>query len=137
MKMRVLGCSGAIAKDLRTTSFLLDDDLLVDAGTETVLWARRPELAAAINADHENPDYLPGLPLPAGLRDSRSPMRAIRVGPELLIAQDKLTRARFLKRWDREIAAGATSVQEPAAEPPRSSTAIQAEQQRSAVTGMR
>ena len=33
MKVRVLGCSGAIAKDCRTTSFLIDDDLLVDAGT--------------------------------------------------------------------------------------------------------
>lgn len=33
MKIRVLGCSGAIAKDCRTTSFLLDSDLLVDAGT--------------------------------------------------------------------------------------------------------
>ena len=33
MKIRVLGCSGAIAKDCRTTSFLLDDDVLVDAGT--------------------------------------------------------------------------------------------------------
>lgn len=33
MKIRVLGCSGAIAKNCRTTSFLLDDDLLVDAGT--------------------------------------------------------------------------------------------------------
>ncbi len=33
MKVRVLGCSGAIAKDCRTTSFLLDDDVLVDAGT--------------------------------------------------------------------------------------------------------
>lgn len=33
MKVRVLGCSGAIAKDCRTTSFLLDRDLLVDAGT--------------------------------------------------------------------------------------------------------
>ena len=33
MKVRVLGCSGAIAKDCRTTSFLLDGDLLVDAGT--------------------------------------------------------------------------------------------------------
>jgi Cft2 family RNA processing exonuclease len=33
MKVRVLGCSGAIAKDCRTTSFLLDHDLLVDAGT--------------------------------------------------------------------------------------------------------
>ena len=33
MKVRVLGCSGAIARECRTTSFLIDDDLLVDAGT--------------------------------------------------------------------------------------------------------
>lgn len=33
MKIRVLGCSGAIAKDCRTTSFLIDSDVLVDAGT--------------------------------------------------------------------------------------------------------
>ncbi|MDB5751621.1 MAG: 3,5-cyclic-nucleotide phosphodiesterase (Cyclic phosphodiesterase)-like protein [Ramlibacter sp.] len=33
MKVRVLGCSGAIAKDCRTTSFLVGDDVLVDAGT--------------------------------------------------------------------------------------------------------
>ena len=33
MQVRVLGCSGAIAKDCRTTSFLVDDDLLIDAGT--------------------------------------------------------------------------------------------------------
>lgn len=33
MRIRVLGCSGAIAKDCRTTSFLIDDDTLIDAGT--------------------------------------------------------------------------------------------------------
>jgi len=33
MKVRVLGCSGAIAKDCRTTSFLVDSDVLIDAGT--------------------------------------------------------------------------------------------------------
>ena len=33
MKVRVLGCSGAIARDCRTTSFLIDSDVLVDAGT--------------------------------------------------------------------------------------------------------
>ena len=31
--LRVLGCSGGISSQLRTTSFLLDDDILVDAGT--------------------------------------------------------------------------------------------------------
>ena len=33
MKIRVLGCSGAIAKGCKTTSFLVDGELLIDAGT--------------------------------------------------------------------------------------------------------
>ncbi|MFN9907557.1 MAG: 3',5'-cyclic-nucleotide phosphodiesterase, partial [bacterium] len=33
MSLRVLGCSGAIAAGGRTTSFLLDEHVLVDAGT--------------------------------------------------------------------------------------------------------
>jgi len=33
MKIRVLGCSGAIAAGYKTTAFLLDDDVLIDAGT--------------------------------------------------------------------------------------------------------
>ncbi len=33
MQIRVLGCSGSIAAGSRTTSFLLDDDILIDAGT--------------------------------------------------------------------------------------------------------
>ncbi len=33
MKIRVLGCSGGIGGSLRTTSFLVDDDVLIDAGT--------------------------------------------------------------------------------------------------------
>lgn len=31
--LHILGCSGGIGADLRTTSFLLDDDVLIDAGT--------------------------------------------------------------------------------------------------------
>jgi ribonuclease BN (tRNA processing enzyme) len=33
VKVRVLGCSGAIAKNCRTTSFLIDGAILVDVGT--------------------------------------------------------------------------------------------------------
>ncbi|MDE2397567.1 MAG: 3',5'-cyclic-nucleotide phosphodiesterase [Burkholderiales bacterium] len=33
MQIRVLGCSGSIAAGSRTTAFLLDDDVLIDAGT--------------------------------------------------------------------------------------------------------
>ena len=33
MKLKILGCSGGIGGDLRTTSMLLDKDILIDAGT--------------------------------------------------------------------------------------------------------
>lgn len=33
MKLRVLGCSGGIGGNLHTTSFLIDHDILIDAGT--------------------------------------------------------------------------------------------------------
>ena len=38
--------------------------ILADAGSEVALWGRRSELTEAINAKHENPDYLPGIELP-------------------------------------------------------------------------
>jgi ribonuclease BN (tRNA processing enzyme) len=33
MQLRVLGCSGGISKNLRTSSYLIDEDILLDAGT--------------------------------------------------------------------------------------------------------
>ena len=33
MRLRILGCSGGIGGSLRTTSMLLDNDILIDAGT--------------------------------------------------------------------------------------------------------
>ncbi|WP_437559083.1 3',5'-cyclic-nucleotide phosphodiesterase [Acidithiobacillus sulfuriphilus] len=33
MKMKTLGCSGGIGANLRTTTFLVDDDILIDGGT--------------------------------------------------------------------------------------------------------
>jgi glycerol-3-phosphate dehydrogenase (NAD(P)+) len=38
--------------------------VLGDAGTDVVLWARRPELADQVRETHENADYLPGVVLP-------------------------------------------------------------------------
>jgi glycerol-3-phosphate dehydrogenase (NAD(P)+) len=51
---------------------------LVAAHAPTVLWARREELAAAINATSENPDYLPGHPLPPSLEATSDLARASR-----------------------------------------------------------
>lgn len=51
--------------------------VLVDAGTDTVLWARRPEMAQAINEMHENPDYLPRITLPPTLRATSNAAEAL------------------------------------------------------------
>ena len=40
MRLRVLGCSGGIGgRHLRTTSFLADSDILIDAGTGYHIWS--------------------------------------------------------------------------------------------------
>lgn len=58
MKVRVLGCSGAIARDCRTTAFLVDEHILVDAGTGvgdlTVeeMWAIDHVLLTHCHLDH-------------------------------------------------------------------------------------
>ncbi|MEA2433325.1 MAG: glycerol-3-phosphate dehydrogenase [Actinomycetota bacterium] len=44
---------------------------------ETMLWARRPELAETINLYHENPEYLPDLQLPESLIATNDLERAV------------------------------------------------------------
>jgi glycerol-3-phosphate dehydrogenase (NAD(P)+) len=51
--------------------------VLADAGTDVVLWARRPELAAAVRDNHENADYLPGVALPANLTATADAAEAV------------------------------------------------------------
>jgi glycerol-3-phosphate dehydrogenase (NAD(P)+) len=38
--------------------------VLAEAGSDVTIWARRAEVAATLNAEHRNPDYLPGIQLP-------------------------------------------------------------------------
>lgn len=51
--------------------------VLADAGTDVVLWARRPEVAAAVRDRHENPDYLPGVLLPERLTATDDALEAV------------------------------------------------------------
>jgi ribonuclease BN (tRNA processing enzyme) len=88
MRIRVLGCSGAVAKDCRTTSFLVDDHLLVDAGTG-VGDLSLSEMAAIddVLITHSHLDHIAHLPL---MIDSVAGMRtqALRVHalPETIAA---------------------------------------------------
>ncbi|WP_313950512.1 3',5'-cyclic-nucleotide phosphodiesterase [Accumulibacter sp.] len=75
MIVRVLGCSGGIGGCLlRTTSMLVDDDILVDAGTGAADLSRE-ELANIdhVFLTHSHLDHVASLPL---LIDSISDMRA-------------------------------------------------------------
>jgi ribonuclease BN (tRNA processing enzyme) len=74
MNIRVLGCAGAIAAGSFTTSFLLDGDVLIDAGTG-VGTLTLEELAGIdhILLSHSHLDHVLGVPL---LADSVMRMRA-------------------------------------------------------------
>jgi glycerol-3-phosphate dehydrogenase (NAD(P)+) len=50
--------------------------VLADAGCEVTLWGRRAELAEAVNDRRVNPDYLPGVELPAAVRATTDPAEA-------------------------------------------------------------
>jgi glycerol-3-phosphate dehydrogenase (NAD(P)+) len=60
--------------------------VLVDAGTETILWARRPDVAADINDRHRNLDYLAEIELTPGLRATADPEEALRAADVVVVA---------------------------------------------------
>ena len=45
---------------------------------DVVIWSRRAEVAEAVNRDHANPEYLPGIELPACVRAVTDASEAVR-----------------------------------------------------------
>jgi len=84
--------------------------VLVDSGTETVLWARRPELAEAITQTHENPDYLPGVALPAGLTATHDAAAALDGADIVAFAIPSQSLRANLTGWTELLPADATLV---------------------------
>jgi glycerol-3-phosphate dehydrogenase (NAD(P)+) len=58
--------------------------VLADNGHDVVLWARESEVVESINRDHENVPFLPGLPLPEGVRATGDLWEAVSSG-EILV----------------------------------------------------
>jgi glycerol-3-phosphate dehydrogenase (NAD(P)+) len=73
--------------------------VLADAGTDTVLWARRPELAEAVRSTHENPDYLAGVRLPDSLTATHDPEEALRGSDFVVLAIPSQTLRDNLAQW--------------------------------------
>jgi glycerol-3-phosphate dehydrogenase (NAD(P)+) len=84
--------------------------VLVDGGTDVTLWARRAELAETINATHENPDYLPGIELPTGLRATHDHATALAGVDVVAIAIPSQTLRANLTEWVPFLPADATLV---------------------------
>ncbi|CAN7631718.1 3',5'-cyclic-nucleotide phosphodiesterase [Acidovorax sp. LjRoot129] len=77
MKVRVLGCSGSIAKDCHTTSFLIGDNLLIDAGTGVGdLTLEEMRKIDHVYLTHSHLDHIAALPL---MLDAVSSLRDIPV----------------------------------------------------------
>jgi glycerol-3-phosphate dehydrogenase (NAD(P)+) len=73
--------------------------VLADAGNEVHLWARRAELATAINVTHENPDYLPGIRLPEAVVATHDPARAASGADIVVLAVPSQTLRANLEDW--------------------------------------
>jgi glycerol-3-phosphate dehydrogenase (NAD(P)+) len=73
--------------------------LLHDAGGDVVLWGRRPEVVEAVNERHENPDYLPGVTLPEGVRATLDPAEALKGADFVALAVPAQTLRANLGAW--------------------------------------
>jgi glycerol-3-phosphate dehydrogenase (NAD(P)+) len=84
--------------------------VLVDAGSQTTLWARRAELAKRIDIEHHNDEYLPSIELPPALRATHD-YRAALEGVDLVaLATPSQTLRENLITWAEWLPPDATIV---------------------------
>jgi glycerol-3-phosphate dehydrogenase (NAD(P)+) len=84
--------------------------VLVDAGNDVTLWARRAGLAAQIEHGHHNDDYLPGIELPNGLHATHDAAEALEGSELVAFAIPSQTLRANLDEWAPKLPADATLV---------------------------
>src|SRR5207248_9163733 len=84
--------------------------VLGDAGTEVVMWARRPQIAVAIRERRHNPDYLPGARLPDPVTATGDAAAALDGAELVVLAVPSQTLRANLAEWRRLIDPDATPV---------------------------
>ncbi|MCW2811235.1 MAG: hypothetical protein JWP61_1693 [Friedmanniella sp.] len=78
------------------TAFAL---VVCDAGHQVTLWARRPELAHAINTEHRNPDYFPSIALPDTLTAVSDAQQAMAGADFVVLAVPSQSLRANLSHW--------------------------------------
>ncbi|WP_130344948.1 NAD(P)H-dependent glycerol-3-phosphate dehydrogenase [Herbihabitans rhizosphaerae] len=84
--------------------------VLADSGRDVVLWARRPEIAEAINTRRENADYLPGIRLPGKLVSTSDAAVALDGADAVALAVPSQTLRHNLETWKPLLPKGSTLV---------------------------
>ena len=82
--------------------------VLADAGGQVTLLARRPELAEAIRAGRENPDYLPGIRLPDAVTATAEAAEALDGADIVVLAVPSQSLRENLARWTPLLPDGAS-----------------------------
>jgi glycerol-3-phosphate dehydrogenase (NAD(P)+) len=83
--------------------------VLADAGRDVVLWARRAEVAAAISDERRNPEYLPGVALPA-IETTTNPAFALDGADAVVLAVPSQALRANLTAWRALLPPGVTLV---------------------------
>ncbi len=73
--------------------------VLADGGNDVTMWARREEVAEAINEQRENPDYLPGVELPATVRATHDVEKALHDADVVVLATPSQSLRDNLVEW--------------------------------------
>jgi glycerol-3-phosphate dehydrogenase (NAD(P)+) len=73
--------------------------VLADAGNDVTLWARRAELAQAISERRQNPDYQPGIELPATVTGSSDVEKALHGADLVVLATPSQSLRANLTEW--------------------------------------
>jgi glycerol-3-phosphate dehydrogenase (NAD(P)+) len=84
--------------------------VLGDAGTDVVMWARRPQVAVNIRDRRHNPDYLPGLRLPDPVSATGDAAAALAGADLVVLAVPSQTLRANLAEWRDLIDGDATLV---------------------------
>ena len=73
--------------------------VLADGGNDVTIWARREEVASAINDERENPEYLPGVELPPTVSATHDVEKAAHDADIVVLATPSQTLRGNLVEW--------------------------------------
>lgn len=84
--------------------------VLADAGVSVRIWARRAEVAKAINDTHRNPEYFPDIDLPSSMTATDDAVAALDGADLVVLAIPSQTLRANLSRWREHLSDDATLV---------------------------